>query len=220
MWGDREEERLSEEAWAEDELVPISALEHYSYCPRQCALIHREQTFDENLYTLRGRATHRSVEEEGGDTQGGVRVERALPVWSETLGLVGKTDLVEFQGGVPYPVEYKHGIHSGRHALLQLCAQALCLEEMMGIKVEKGAIFESTRKRRREVIFTQELREKVDAAVREIRRILHSDPLPPAVANARCPRCSLFDSCLPQILERRGRLRYLRSHLFSTREGP
>ena len=91
--------------------IMISALEHYSYCPRQCALIHVEQTFDENLYTLRGQAVHKRVDEPKVEEQAGVRIERALPLWSKALGLVGKADVVEFHGETPYPVEYKHGPH-------------------------------------------------------------------------------------------------------------
>src|SRR3970040_818180 len=92
-----------------DDPIMISALEHWSYCPRQCALIHLEQTFDENLYTLRGRMLHERTDEPVGEFQDGVRVERALPLWSKRLGLVGKADVVEFHGETPYPVEYKHG---------------------------------------------------------------------------------------------------------------
>src|SRR5437899_10119616 len=95
------------QGWDEDDLIMISALEHYSYCPRQCALIHVEQTFDENLYTLRGRAVHERVDEPVCDFQEGVWVERALPLWSKRLGLIGKADVVEFHGITPYPVEYK-----------------------------------------------------------------------------------------------------------------
>src|SRR3989442_6786956 len=100
---------LSPLNWDESELVMISALEHYSYCPRQCALTHQEQTFDENLYTLRGRAVHEQVDEPEVVVEKGVRVERALPLWSNRLGLVGKADVVEFHGDAPYPVEEKHG---------------------------------------------------------------------------------------------------------------
>src|SRR5438552_3319316 len=116
-----------------DNPIMISALEHYSYCPRQCALIHQEQTFSENLYTLRGRAVHEQVDEPEAVVEKGVRVERALPLWSNRLGLVGKADVVEFRGETPYPVEYKHGPpREKEHDELQLCAQALCLEEMTG----------------------------------------------------------------------------------------
>ena len=119
--------------FTEEEFVMISALEHWSYCPRQCALIHVEQTFDENLYTLRGRAVHKRVDEPVVEEQAGVRIERALPLWSKALGLIGKADVVEFHGETVYPVEYKHGPHREQeHDDLQLCAQALCLEEMTG----------------------------------------------------------------------------------------
>ena len=215
-----EDEPFEGRPFDEDELVAISALEHYSYCPRQCALIHREQTFDENLYILRGRAVHERVDEVAGGVEDGVRVERSLPLWSAALGLVGKADVVEFRDGVPYPVEYKHGIHSRRHADLQLCAQAMCLEEMTGRRAEKGAVYEYARRSRREVVFTEALRERVRTAVREIRRILKSDPLPPVMADKRCPRCSLFDSCLPRMLASPARLRSLRARLFLAQEVP
>jgi CRISPR-associated exonuclease Cas4 len=129
----------------EDDPVLISALEHFSYCPRQCALIHREQTFDENIYTLRGREIHQRVDLPREGRDGDVRVETGLDLWSSRLGLVGKADLVEFHSETPYPVEYKHGpIRRGNHADLQLCAQALCLEEMLGVRVPKGAIQAAT----------------------------------------------------------------------------
>ena len=119
--------------WSDDDLIMISALEHYSYCPRQYALIHQEQTYDENLYTLRGRAVHKQVDEPEYEVAHGVRVERALSLWSDRLGLIGRADVVEFHGATPYPVEYKHGPRRQKeHDDLQLCAQALCLEEMTG----------------------------------------------------------------------------------------
>ena len=122
-------------------LVLLSMLEHYSYCPRQCALIHVEQTFDENLYTQRGRFLHERVDEPGGEREGEVRAERALSLWSERLGLIGKADLVEFYGETPYPVEFKSGKRrKWGHDDLQLCAQALCLEEMTGQPVPKGRV--------------------------------------------------------------------------------
>src|SRR6266446_5838641 len=157
---------LSLPNWDESELVMISALEHYSYCPRQCALIHQEQTFDENLYTLRGRAVHKQVDEPEAVVEKGVRVERALPLWSNRLGLVGKADVVEFRGDTPYPVEYKHGPRREKeHDDLQLCAQAVCLEEMTGQNVPKGAIFHHSSRRRREVEFTSALRAKVERSI-------------------------------------------------------
>ena len=197
------------------EPVLISALEHYSYCPRQWALIYREQTFDENLYTLRGRFVHERVDLPSSEVVDGVRVERALPLWSCRLGLLGRADVVEFHDGVPYPVEYKYGRHSaGHHADLQLCAQALCLEEMLQVPVPKGAVYQVSAHRRREVQFTPELRRKVEETVEEIKALMRRSRLPPAVADARCRRCSLNQSCLPKTVSGTARLRALYSRLF------
>lgn len=201
--------------FSEAELVPISALEHWSYCPRQCALIHLEQTFDENLYTLRGRAVHEQVDEAETAVLEGVRVERAMPLWSNRLGLVGKADVVEFHGETPYPVEYKHGPRrQWGHDDLQLCGQAICLEEMMGVGVPSGAVFHHSSRRRREVVFTPELRTKVEEAVAAIRRMLVEACLPPAVNDARCRHCSLSDSCMPSVVAETTRLRGMHRALF------
>jgi len=204
-----------------EDLLMVSALEHYSYCARQCALIHREQTFDENLYTLRGRASHERVDRESTAVEDGLRAERALPIWSLRLGLVGKADLVQFHGETPYPVEYKYGPHSGgRHADLQLCGQAMCLEEMTGQAVPKGAVFIVSKRRRREVAFTPQLRRRVETATEAIRRLLKAEGLPAPVADARCKRCSLRDSCLPEAIVATGRARLLYSQLFKPEVEP
>ena len=154
------------------EPIMISALEHFSYCPRQCGLIHLEQSFDENIYTMRGRDVHENVDVESSKVAAGVRYERALPIWSRRLNLTGKADLVEFHGEVPFPVEYKSGRHrKGSHEALQLCAQAVCLEEMFGFKVEKGAIYWHASRERLEVLFDSAARarlEEVCAAVHEM----------------------------------------------------
>ncbi|MFQ5852032.1 MAG: CRISPR-associated protein Cas4 [Candidatus Binatia bacterium] len=193
----------------------ISALEHWSYCPRQCALIHLEQTFDENLYTLRGRMLHDRVDEGRGELQTGVRIERGLPLWSKRLGLVGKADVVEFHGETPYPVEYKHGPRrQWGHDDLQLCAQALCLEEMTGQTVPRGAIFHHGSRRRREVVFNEPLRQRVEEAVVAIRQMLASAELPPPVNDARCHHCSLKESCLPSVVMEARRLRSIQKELF------
>ena len=200
------------------EIVMISSLEHYSYCPRQCALIHAEQVFDENIYTLRGRAAHERVDEGDSTTEDDVRVERSLPLWSRRLGLVGKADVVEFHGDTPYPVEYKHGPRRKKeHDDLQVCAQALCLEEMLGQPVPKGAIFHHSSRRRREVVFDQVLRKKVEAAVEEVRKILSEEKLPPPANDAGCKNCSLYESCLPSTAEN-GRLKAIGKELFEAKE--
>lgn len=184
--------------WADADLVAVSALQHWSYCPRQCGLIHLDRVWDENLYTLRGRAVHDIVDEPGGETEAGVRIERALPLWSDRLGLIGQADVVEFRAGVPFPVEYKHGPRrQSKHDDLQLTAQALCLEEMFGVPVPAGAIFQHGSRRRRPVRITPALRLAVAEATLAVRAMCRSGRLPAAVNDARCDKCSLRESCLP-----------------------
>ncbi len=193
----------------------ISALEHWSYCPRQCALIHLEQTFDENLYTLRGNALHARVDEPTSEEIQGVRVERAVPLWSKSLGLIGKSDVVEFHGDTPYPVEYKHGPRrEHEHDDLQVCAQALCLEEMIGKAVPRGAIYHHSSRRRREVIFDESLRHGVEEAVLAIGTMLAERVLPPPVNDKRCEHCSLKESCLPSVIGEQDRAKRLVRDLF------
>jgi CRISPR-associated exonuclease Cas4 len=203
------------------EPVLISALEHYSYCPRQCALIHLEQTFDENIYTVKGHMLHERVDEEASELRGDVRIERAVPLWSRRLGLVGRADVVEFHGQQPFPVEYKVGPRrKWGHDDLQLCAQALCLEEMTGQAVLCGAVYHHGSRRRREVVFDNELRQRVVEAVADIRQMLATGILPPAVNDARCKHCSLIDSCLPSVIGEAGRVRALQASLFRVSELP
>lgn len=190
------------------DLVPLSALQHWCYCPRQCGLIHLEQVFDDNVHTLRGQAVHARADQPGVETAKGVRVERALPLWHDALGLIGKSDVVEFlAGGVPYPVEYKHG---SRHKAadiaacddIQLAAQALCLESMTGKLVNEGALYYATSKRRRVVPITAQLRAEVGQTAQAIRQMLNSGKLPAPLNDAqaarRCKACSLQERCQPQ----------------------
>jgi len=190
------------------EQVPLSALQHWRYCPRQCGLIHLEQVFDDNVHTLRGHAVHAKVDKPGVETAKGVLVERALPLWHDEIGLVGKSDVVEFLvGGVPYPVEYKHGSRNKAADIaecddLQLAAQALCLEAMTGKPVNEGALYYATSKRRRVVPITDQLRADVVQTAEAIRQMLISGELPPPLeaehAAKRCKGCSLQDRCQPQ----------------------
>ena len=209
--------------WSDEDLVLVSALEHWSYCPRQCALIHIDQVWDENLYTLRGRRAHEKVDVPDSDLRDGVRIERALPLWSDRLGIVGKADVVEYHGDIPYPVEYKHGSRrSKEHDNLQLCAQALCLEEMTRRAVPCGAIYHHSSRRRREVAFTAGLRTRTEEAIREVRAMLRSRLMPPPVNDARCDNCSLRDSCMPKVVADTAGLRAARRSLFMAPgpEGP
>jgi len=199
-----------------DDYVLLSMLEHYSYCPRQCALIHREQTYNENVYTLRGNAVHERVDQPGAASVAGVRNEYGVPIWSESLGLLGKADLVEFHGDTPYPVEYKHGpTRYGLHADLQLCGQALCLEEMLGVDVPSGAVYHFSSRQRRKVEFTAILRAQVRETVSAIRQMMGASTLPLAVADVRCKNCSLVESCLPFVVSERNRNRRYHRGLFT-----
>ncbi|NJL02615.1 MAG: CRISPR-associated protein Cas4 [Spirulinaceae cyanobacterium SM2_1_0] len=184
------------------DFVMLSALQHYVFCPRQCALIHLEQTFAENLYTLRGRRVHERVDRPEYEVlETGLRVERALPLRSERYRLYGVADAVEFdETGTPYPIEYKSGRKRSRLAdEVQLCAQALCLEEMLNCTIPAGAIFHQASRRRREVVFSDALRAQVIAAAEGVRQLLAVDRLPAAVSDKRCQDCSLIDACLPDV---------------------
>ena len=193
---------------ADPDPIPLSALQHWHYCPRQCGLIHLEQVFDENVHTLRGQAVHSKVDKPGVETAKGVRVERAMPLWHDVLGLVGKADVVEFlAGGIPYPVEYKHGSRNKATDIaacddIQLAGQALCLEHMLGKPVQEGALYYASSKRRRVVPITDALRENVARIAEAIRQMLATAVLPPVLlaeqAAKRCKACSLIDRCQPQ----------------------
>lgn len=202
---------------AETDPIPLSALQHWIYCPRQCGLIHLEQAFADNIHTARGQAVHHLVDTPGYEIKSGVRMERALPVWSDRHNLIGKADLVEFHpDGSIYPVEFKHGAKRQKlHDDIQLAAQAMCLEYMLGRPVPKGAIFHATSHRRREVNITPELKQLVIETANAIRAMLASGKLPPPVNDARCKECSLKDICQPEALAERARLRRLCGELFN-----
>jgi CRISPR-associated exonuclease Cas4 len=187
----------------EEELVPLSALQHLLYCERQCALIHVDGVWTENRYTAEGRIVHERAHQSGGQSRGEVRTETGVYVRSSRLGLVGQADVVEFhreQRGIwrPYPVEYKRGRAKPEDwDRVQLCAQAVCLEEMLELEVPRGAIYYDQPRRRERVEFDNELRSRVEEAVSRAREILDSGILPVAEQGARCRRCSLADICLP-----------------------
>ena len=194
--------------------VLISAIEHYSYCPRQCALIHLERTYDENVYTVRGTLAHERVDTGVDTMREGVRTKRDVPVWSDRLRIRGKADLVEFRPDGPYPVEYKVGGRRGAHADLQLCAQALCLEEMLGVTVRRGAIYSHRERRRHEVEIDDTLRRQTETVIERIRTLLQAQRLPPVLNDARCRHCSLQDTCLPKVVGEPARIRGMQSVLF------
>lgn len=201
----------------EVEPIMLSALQHYSYCPRQCALIHQEQSFDDNEFTLRGQRAHRRVDSGEISVEDDVRVARSLPLYSERLGLTGRADVVEFLvDGTPYPVEYKQGRrHRREHDDIQLAAQAICLEEMTGHEVPEGAIYHHRSKHRRVVKITPELRQRVEQITQAVRAMLASKTLPPPAKDpALCRACSLREICQPELVGAGRRIHELAERLF------
>lgn len=180
----------------------LSAVEHYSYCPRQWALIHLEQQFSENVHTLRGQAAHRIVDDHSIKQEKGTRIERSLPLYSLKHNLVGKADVVEFHAdGTIYPVEYKHGKkRAKKHDELQLAAQAICLEEMLGRPVLIGAIYHVSSRHRREVLIDEPLRAHLIKTLEEMRTYETTGTVPSPVHDDRCKECSLIEICQPNIV--------------------
>lgn len=200
--------------------IPLSALQHWAYCPRQCALIHVEQVFEENLFTQRGQALHKRVDDPGFELRDGLRVERALPLFCDRLGLVGKADVVEFlSDGTPYPVEYKHGSRHKRADIaacddVQLAAQALCLEEMFSRPVAEGALYYATSRRRRIVAVDDALRSRVAEIADAVRQLRSSAVMPPPLNDDHCRACSLLDRCQPEAVSAGAEGRALLTALF------
>lgn len=202
-------------AYDDDDLLAISALQHYLFCPRQCALIHLEQVWAENHLTMEGLLLHERADSPTHETRPDhrgiqVRVERALPIRSLRLGLIGKADIVEFHTAVDsgvvqriVPVEYKRGKPKANDCdRVQLCAQALCLEEMCAgdiaaIPIQEGALFYGTRRRRTAVVFDDELRDRTMQTIDALRNMIDSRVTPPAIRTKACEKCSLIDLCLP-----------------------
>lgn len=208
--------------FGEDELLPISALQHLLFCPRQCALIHTEQLWAENLLTAEGRIAHEKVDEEGAETRSGRRIVFGLPLRSFRLGLVGKADVVEFSGGdggqaIVFPVEHKRGRPKQKDCdRVQLCAQAVCLEEMLGVTVAEGALFYGKTRRREDVAFDAGLRGLTEETALELHRLLDSGITPRAEYGKKCRSCSLINVCMPKVSAAR---RSVKHYMDSAGEG-
>jgi len=197
----------------EADLLPLSALQHFAYCPRQFALIHLEQIWEENRFTAEGQLLHQRVNSGETESRGDLHVARSLRLVSRELGLTGIADAVEFhrteQGGIelpgregrwrPYPVEYKRGRSKADDwDRLQLCAQALCLEEMLGASIAEGAIFYGQPRRREVVIIDTGLRDKTRALAGQMHHLWAARRTPPPDPGPKCSHCSLRNSCLPE----------------------
>ena len=197
-------------------VVLISAIEHYAYCPRQCALIHCDGVWNDNPHTVKGERAHRRVDSGAHRQERGRRVLRAIPLWSERLGLSGRADAVEIEPGRVVPVEYKAGVAHGNAAELQLCAQALCLEEMLGVPVQSGYVWYGGPRRKVEVALDDALRAEVCRIIEEIRIQLRTGALPTAPNDNRCPECQLKSHCLPDVANASRRVgRYMADIVFA-----
>ena len=186
--------------YPESDYLPLSGLQHLKFCPRQCALIHLEQRWEENFLTASGRVQHEKVHGGESESRRGTRTERSLLVSSSALGLSGQTDAVEFGAdGSVCPVEYKHGAAKGDTCdEVQLCAQAICLEEMLGVRIPRGFLFYMRTKRRTEVAFTAELRAETQSLADSFHRLVEENSVPRAEYSSRCEACSLLDDCFPE----------------------
>jgi CRISPR-associated exonuclease Cas4 len=198
--------------------IPLSALNQYAYCPRRCYLIHAEGEFTDNIHTQTGTFEHERVDQLAHDIKKGVRVEFALPVWSDRLGITGRCDVVEFHpDGSVFPVEYKHGKRKQwLNDDLQVAAQVLCLEEMLNTPIPMAAIYHIQTRRRREVAIDDTLRSQVAATIDAVGKLLISRQCPPLVEDKkRCPQCSLNELCNPEIISEKTRLRQLAAQLYT-----
>lgn len=189
----------------ERRLIPLSALQHYAFCPRQCALIHNEQIWSENSLTSEGQLLHEKVDTGLYESRKGVRYERGVLVCGEQLGLTGKLDLVEIDlsTGQYRPVEYKRGrSKKDNWDQIQLCAQALCLEEMLAITIDSGALWYWQTRRREIVIFDDSLRQQTISIIAKVRELFDSLTTPKAIYTAKCKSCSLYELCNPKLTEK------------------
>ncbi|KPN71413.1 CRISPR-associated protein Cas4 [Neisseria sp. 83E34] len=185
--------------------IPLSALQHYAFCPRQCALIHNEQVWAENFLTAQGRALHERVDGGEPEMRKGVRFERSVHVSAENLGVHGVLDMVErdIQTGRLKPVEYKRGKPKPEpFDEIQLCAQALCLEEMTGQTVAEGALWYMQTRHRVSIVFSDGLRAETLDTIAQVRGLLESGITPPPEYGKRCKACSLIEVCQPKLMER------------------
>ncbi len=217
--------------YTEDDLLQLSALQHLLFCPRQCGLIHIEQQWVENRFTAEGRLMHERVHSDGRESRGEIRTVFGVSFRSLALGVVGKADVVEFhltaKDGVtvidetlaakhqkddsrywqPFPVEYKRGKPKQDSSdLVQLCAQAICLEEMTGLAVPCGALFYGKKRKRQPVEFDAALRTETADAARQLHNLVASGKTPLPVYSPKCDSCSFIDVCLPKAMEGRGRV--------------
>ena len=214
--------------FSEDDFIQLSALQHYVFCPRQCALIHVEDAWQENVFTVRGSILHEKVDTDTYEARGTLKTVRGLRIHSFRLGLVGRCDVVEFYGKrlpsaspVPspkvtfdevLPVEFKSGKPKDDLSdKVQLCAQALCLEEMLNITVKRGAFFYGRIRRRVQVEIDEQLRKETEQIIAAVRDLLFHRRVPPARYVEKCKHCSLEDICQPKAMNERKLQQYIKT---------
>lgn len=202
------------EAVEQDKFFPLSAISHYSFCPRRCALVHTEHLWSENFFTVSGKSLHAKVDAGGAESRKDLRFARNLRLFSRELGVSGIADVVEFHRNdeagasvlgwsgrwLPYPVEYKWGTAKNEIPYeRQLCAQAICLEEMLHVEILEGALYLGAEKHRRPVMLDEALRKDTRSVCLSIRGMLESGETPPAQSAPYCRSCSLVDDCMPSL---------------------
>jgi len=223
--------------YADDDLLPLSGLQHLAFCERQWALIHLEGQWEENRLTAEGRVLHERVEDGEQESRGNFLITRSVRLRSLRLGLVGQADVIEWQrveaptpqesNAVrlparegwwrPFPVEYKRGRPKPeRSDEVQLCAQALCLEEMLGLRINQGALFYGQPRRRMEIGFDSHLRSETEALAKRMQALFQAGRTPTAYYESKCRNCSLQGRCMPKVTGGRSIVRYLAREVFNT----
>jgi len=220
----------------DQDLIPLSALQHFVFCQRQCALIHLEGAWAENQLTAEGRVLHDHVDQAGSENRRDLRTATAVRICSRRLGVVGVMDVIEFHRvesphdnehraiatqlpgasglWLPFPVEYKRGRPKAHRAdEIQLCAQACCLEEMLNLNIDQGALFYGQTRRRVDVTFDSDLRRLTQETADGIHEMLKSNMTPPAEYSAKCNSCSLQDLCQPKVGARGSAMRWLSAEI-------
>lgn len=189
--------------YSESDLLPLSGLQHILFCERQCAFIHLEREWTENRFTAEGRIMHDRVHVQAHETRKGVRAEFSVSLRSFALGLTGQADVVEFHKDRVKPVEYKRGKEKKDNwDRVQLCAQALCLEEMLGVEIPDGDLFYGKIRRRRTVLFDDPLRLETRLAAERFHAMVRSGKTPPPKPTAMCKTCSFVETCMPRFLNK------------------
>ncbi|MCX8105784.1 MAG: CRISPR-associated protein Cas4 [Ignavibacterium album] len=200
--------------YTEDDFIMISALQHYIFCPRQCGLIHIDDVWQDNLFTVRGEILHEKVDTDSYETRGDVKTVRGLRIHSYKYGIVGRCDVVEFKdtskGKEILPVEFKAGEPKEDISdKVQLCAQVLCLEEMLNVEISKAAFFYGKIRRRNIIEITTELREQTQEVISKVRELVDNKKVPIIEYSSKCRNCSLISICQPKAMNKKKLNRYI-----------